>query len=483
MNWNEHISYNRIDQYVTSLGSKPIRISPLKKHLDLGVVLSEVQCRRIYGAHVYASLPAFAQLASQVDGIEGSNDMRQLIQAIHLSQSEIFRIVEQVFQEYQVHFEGPKLHAVVCQPFGQQTAIAARAVLLQLVLGEFVQRVFHEVFPRYRSMTFASGTDLGKTVATRNGRKKNRELLFIGSAANYAAKIINAEDPLPRLTQEIYRVLPKHLQDLCEPAKAKASLQTQIYHLIPPDRRALQDLLDRYEIPWKPEESRAILIRAKHECALADNQHGPARRRIDVPSLSISNNRRVLAASLFADLSGYTHFIEDAEQTHTLEAALRLLHVIRREMSSVVQEDYAGLHIQFQGDRIQGLFHLPRNDEGAIALQAVSAAIGLQSSMECTLKACLPEAEPLHLAIGVDIGETLVSRLGVRRHRDAICLGQAVEGAAELEEGCGAGQIGISRRVYEALPGEMRRRFHAQGNRQRFVATAATFVHRKPVRS
>lgn len=152
-------------------------------------------------------------------------------------------------------------------------------------------------------------------------------------------------------------------------------------------------------------------------------------------------------------------------------------------MSSVIQEDYAGLHIQFQGDRIQGLFHLPRNDERAIALQAVSAAIGLQSSMECTLKACLPEAEPLHLAIGVDIGETLVSRLGVWRHRDAICLGQAVEFAAELEEACGAGQIGISRRVRQALPKEICRCFPEQKGGQRFVATAATFVPQQPARS
>ncbi|HKF38575.1 MAG TPA: adenylate/guanylate cyclase domain-containing protein [Ktedonobacteraceae bacterium] len=483
MGWDEHTSYNRIHQYATSQRSKPIRISPLKKQLDLGVVLSEFHCRRIYGAHVYASLPAFAQLVSQMDGTAGSNDMQQLIQAIHLSQSEIFRIVEQVFQACQVHFQGPKLHAVVYQPFGRQADIAARAVLLELVLGEFVQRVFHEVFPGYRSITLASGTDLGKTIATRNGRKRNRELLFLGSAANYAAKIVDTHDPFPRLAQELYQVLPKPLQALCEPVKTKASLRIQVYHLFPPNRRALQDLLDRYEIPWKPEESRAILARAKRDCPLAGIQYGLARRRIDVPNLSISNNRRVLAASLFADLSGYTHFIEDAEQTHIQETALRLLHVIRREMSNVVQEDHAGLHIQFQGDRIQGLFHLPRNDERAIARGAVSAAIGLQSSMERTLKACLPEAKPLHLAIGVAIGETLVSRLGVRRHRDAICLGQAVECAAELEEACSAGQIGIARRVYEALPAEMRRCFRAQRNGQRFVATAATVVPQKPARS
>ncbi len=281
----------------------------------------------------------------------------------------------------------------------------------------------------------------------------------------------------------MYQVLPKHLQELCEPVRAQALHRTQVYHLLSPDRRTLQRLLDRYGIPWKPEGSKAVLTRAKREFALANIKHGLVRHRIDVPSLSSSDNRRVLAASLFADISGYTRFIEDAEQTHIQEAALRPLHVIRREMSSVIQEDYAGLHIQFQGDRIQGLFHLPRNDERAIALQAVSAAIGLQSSMECTLKACLPEAEPLHLAIGVDIGETLVSRLGVRRYRDAICLGQAVECAAELEEACGAGQIGISCRVRQALPKEIRRCFPEQKDGQQFVTTAATFVPQQPARS
>jgi len=44
MSWNEQSSYNRIDQYATSLRSKPIRINALKKKLDLGVILSEFQC-------------------------------------------------------------------------------------------------------------------------------------------------------------------------------------------------------------------------------------------------------------------------------------------------------------------------------------------------------------------------------------------------------------------------------------------------------
>lgn len=38
-------------------------------------------------------------------------------------------------------------------------------------------------------MTLARGTDLGKTIVTRNGRKKNRELLFLASAANTASLV------------------------------------------------------------------------------------------------------------------------------------------------------------------------------------------------------------------------------------------------------------------------------------------------------
>ena len=143
----------------------------------------------------------------------------------------------------------------------------------------------------------------------------------------------------------------------------------------------------------------------------------------------------MLAASLFADVSGFTKYVEQHEQTEEQEAAIRVLHAIRREMSRVVQDDYGGLRVQFQGDRVQVLFHLPRGDWRGIARQAVEAAIGLQSSMERTLKACLREqAASLHLAIGIDMGATLVSRLGVRAYRDPICLGRAVECAAELEE-------------------------------------------------
>jgi hypothetical protein len=81
----------------------------------------------------------------------------------------------------------------------------------------------------------------------------------------------------------------------------------------------------------------------------------------------------------------------------------------------------------------------------------VEIAIALQSSMEITLKEHLPAAKGLGIAVGVDIGTTLASNLGSRGQRDRICVGLAVERAAELEDAHGKQDSAISASVYDEL--------------------------------
>jgi class 3 adenylate cyclase len=195
---------------------------------------------------------------------------------------------------------------------------------------------------------------------------------------------------------------------------------------------------------------------------------------IDLDSLSIWNNKRVLAASIFGDVTGFTAYIDRAETDEKKREALRVLHAIRKEMATVVSVDYNGLRVQFQGDRVQGLFHMPKDKEGDIAAEAVDAAVGLQSSMEKTIKEKLPEAAELHLAVGVDLDTTLVSRLGTRAHRDRICLGAPVENAAKYEEKCSGGQIGVSKRVYDALPERLSKHFKYDSSLGCYVANDLT---------
>jgi hypothetical protein len=65
----------------------------------------------------------------------------------------------------------------------------------------------------------------------------------------------------------------------------------------------------------------------------------------------------------------------------------------------------------------------------------------------------MPEAAPLTLKIGIDMGTTLASRLGAHGGRDNTCLGRPVQNAANIEERCGDAMIGISRTVFDALEG------------------------------
>src|SRR5258708_3544276 len=127
MSWNDQQSSTRIQQHLRDMRS--INVSELTREIDLEQVVSEKQCKRIFGVHVYATLAGVAHLASSVPNGE---EYKDLVIALHLYQREVFHIVEQIFGGYFVHFQGPKLHALLYQPFRDAQALAVRAVLLQL---------------------------------------------------------------------------------------------------------------------------------------------------------------------------------------------------------------------------------------------------------------------------------------------------------------------------------------------------------------
>src|SRR6266542_3234142 len=129
MSWNKQRSTHRIQQHLR--GMQPIDVSDLTKSMDLEHVVSENQCKRIFGVHVYATLTNFAQLASSLPEGDGYKDW---VIALHLYQQEVFHIVEHLFGGYFVRFQGAKLHALLYLPFRDTHALAVRAVLLQLGL-------------------------------------------------------------------------------------------------------------------------------------------------------------------------------------------------------------------------------------------------------------------------------------------------------------------------------------------------------------
>ena len=270
------------------------------------------------------------------------------------------------------------------------------------------------------------------------------------------------------MTPRVYDELPGEIQELCIAAKDGNYLLGTVEH------QTLHDLLETVGVEWDPEESAERIEEDKRTFPLKDIQYSDAEVPIDLDSLGVTNNKRIWAASLFADVDGFTRYIDAAKTDNEKKSALRVFHVIRKEMAAVVKQDFAGLRIQYQGDRVQALFHLPKDDFNAIVEKSINAAVGLQSSMEFTLKKCLPESSPLHLSIGIDADITLVSKLGIRGDRDRICIGMGVERAAACQESCKGAEIGITRSAYKLLPATMQQHLTYDLKRELYVAPDLT---------
>ena len=106
------------------------------------------------------------------------------------------------------------MHALFYRPIDNATKIAARSVLLQIVIRDFVESVFNPAFPKLGNFQTAAAADIGDTVGTQNGVEGDRELLFLGGPANRAAKTLG-DARSDRVTKAVFDALPSDLQAIC----------------------------------------------------------------------------------------------------------------------------------------------------------------------------------------------------------------------------------------------------------------------------
>lgn len=453
MGWTKAKSEKRIGEHLA--GMAEIEIKPLEREVsDLGAILSESKCREIASTHVYADVSNFADLASR-DPEHAPQLFRKIIRATHVYQRTVTDLVEDVFGGVRVHFQGARLHALFYRPADEATR-AKKAVLFQLALADFVKTVFNPEFSEVSDFAIRSGADIGTVIGTKNGLGGDREMLFVGDAANYAAKIISGTGT-HYLTGRIYDLLPVSLQAVCwaESGHYRASASGA----------TLDGLLAAESIVF----DRGALAKAVREerdaVDLEEVAFSDAYSRINFAALSVRNNKRILGATIFADLSGFTAYVAAATTEKSKKERLRVFAAFRKELAKVAKADYDGVRVQYQGDRVQVLLHLPHGDSTAIAEDAVKIALAMQSSMEITLKAALPEAQDLKLAVGIDMGTTLASRYGTRGQRDRMCLGRVVADAANLQDASKGGETAISQTVYDNLSAETRKLFSPIGDR------------------
>lgn len=456
MAWSYDRSLERIRKKFDEV--EDVEVSKLTREMDFQNI-SLKKAKKVHGAHLYADVSNFSDVLSKA---AENGDEAEVLRSLHIHARETTRVVEKDFGAAKVHFQGPKLHAVAYRPIDDDVTIAKTAVLLAACVARTAEAL--NELSEVGDFEVAAGIDLGDAVATMNNVAGDRELLFLGSPANRAAKIISSGI---RVSRSIAEALPdefdEYITDLGDDVFAVEISESD-----------LEDLLEDSDFTWSLKQTESRLSDDFERYSSDDVKISGTQGEIDKSKLGLANTKRVTGASLFVDVDGFTQYVDEASaEDDDLVDAVRSYHVFRSEMRFVAVDDYGALRIQYQGDRMQAILFMPVDDEAEIALCAVKLAAGINASVADTLPQVIPDAvRPV--ATGSALGESLLSRLGEHGQPDVMCIGQATEQAALFQLKLDGTEIGISKKVKDLLPADLAAEFTWVSEKGCYVARDLT---------
>lgn len=421
--WNEKEARERLRKSYDE--TKDLVLKLLTKEMNLEN-LSPTDCRIVRGVHLYLDVVNLQGLLD--DAREDQEKLRKLLRALHVYQRVTTKLLYEIDGAEKVHFQGARLHAVVYKPY-DTTDVKDPDVKRLSAARQFVTQT--EELSRLVadesgfSFELEAGLESGETIATMNGQDGSRELLFVGEAANVAAKNLTGKRGV-RFGPVAESLIPK---------------------LAAPD-----PLTDRWE----------KIVREEYDNnPISKFELFEPRERLDYDTLG-SRTAKLDGASFFADLAGFTKLVSAAKDDSAKRELLRVLHAVRREMRQVVRTECEGDHIQYQGDRIQGLYY-----EAAATAPYICKAVEAGATMQSVIKICCEEFPTLAnvgMTVGIDLGRVLVSQLGLRGNRDVVVLGKSTAGASALQDSAAEGEMRISTEVFDKLEPDLAECFVKDGS-------------------
>ncbi len=442
MSWNIERSRERVHRLAEAIPQ--IEISDLKREMTLENVRL-ANPKRVIGSHSYIGLGNEKQLVERLDDIENRTSAKRVARQLHIYQRAIGRTAD-AFGASRIHFQGSRLHSVTYRPCGDEAQIAARTVGMCFASNLLIKQVLNPALTDDPDLRIAAGAAFGESLATMSGSRGDSELLFIGNPANAGAKAIN-----PALTLCVSGDL-LDLLDL-EELGIEAHSQAGGYYSLSMDEEALTGLAERFNVDWTLGKAGKKVEQDVEAITVDSVGISKATAEIDKERLSLANGKLNEALTIFGDLDGFTMIVEQAMgDDERLAELVRSFHIVRAELRHVAISDYGpNLRVQYQGDRIQLLRHLPHDDSAKRALQALKTAAAWNSSLTLTLPEVIDIVE-LSLATGIASGPTLVSKFGTRGNRDVVAVGNGVRRAERIQRNLDGGEIGIDGVTLEELP-------------------------------
>lgn len=408
------------------------------------------------------------------EGIETEASHERALRFLHLHYSTCDRVVEQG-EAQRVDFHGGRMHAVVLNRSGQEVTQENMADAFAFIrdFQAVADQANRELANSEFTARFRIGIDVGPCVAINNGTGLEQEPMFLGSAANHAAKLAAGDQPGIYLSDRARALMGLPEVGIFEASSAVDGIfvdrvlaqrdqATVLAGLSSDDRRSPDQLIEmwRQEISSKTVDDPTIPRFTFHykEPPLSEIKY--------YPDITPSKSIRMPLISVFADLSGFTDYVDAAIASGKIADAVRALFVIRDEFQKVVEDDFGGRKVRFIGDCIHALLaegsKTETNEKESVST-AVSCAGGLQSSFSICQQE-LAGIEALGLAIGLELGSTPISRIGIRGERSVrLATSVATTVSEKMQKDCDGGEVKLGPSALHVLPTALKDLVDAQG--------------------
>ncbi|MBI3934446.1 MAG: adenylate/guanylate cyclase domain-containing protein [Acidobacteria bacterium] len=173
----------------------------------------------------------------------------------------------------------------------------------------------------------------------------------------------------------------------------------------------------------------------------------------DPEQLGLADGRKLNTAILYNDLHRFTALVS----SHPKEITLLVLDSFVSEMTRITSL-CNGTVVDCAGDRIMAAFCKPSGDGSTKPIEdAVRCAFWMQTVVSKALNPVLSQRglPPLSCGIGIEYGEVLVARVGVRNRNKLVFLGHAANWAAKLQDLAQDGETILSQTAYKYRPSYM----------------------------
>jgi class 3 adenylate cyclase len=402
---------------------------------------------RTDGAHLYVDILNVNDMLNCTD-VEGETCHKRTLRFLNQHYRAVHRILKEC-EVKRVDFANQRLHAVVLKPYNTDEGAEAMRVHTGVAVAQMIIDVLAETGDTDEKIPDAKvrvGIDTGMALAVNNGRRGGREPLFLGRPANKAAKrAAGGKAAGIYLTNEARAAIG--LKTLADADIDKTPL-TQAEIETSQDKAKLPVTKDSIVKQWKDD------MKANPIGAFEFSRHTPPLGSLDIQSLTPGNSRRQEAVSIYADLDGFTSYVDKHIENNPGDV-VKALHVIRSEMDAVISSDFEGRKIRFIGDcehalTVDGTAHT--TDEEETVSTAVLCAGGVRSSFDLSLdklKKDGVDTDGLGIAIGFEYGPMTVTRLGMQGDRVRCSISRGVLASEDEQRRCDGRETAIGPEAYD----------------------------------